>query len=45
MANVEAEFTQLLLNSTEDKRVKDEITKMFNMTKNVQQLNPGTDEL
>lgn len=45
MANVEAEFTQLLLNSTEDERVKDEITKMFNMTKNVKQLNPGTDEL
>lgn len=45
MANVEAEFTQLLLHSTEDDRVKDEITKMFNMTKNVQQLNPGTDEL
>ena len=45
MANVEAEFTQLLLNSTEDERVKDEITKMFNMTKNVQQLNPGTNEL
>lgn len=45
MANVEAEFTQLLLASTEEERVKDEITKMFNMTKNVQQLNPGTDEL
>lgn len=45
MANVEAEFTQLLLNSSEDERVKDEITKMFSMTKNIQQLNPGTDEL
>lgn len=45
MTNVEAEFTQLLLSSTDDKRVKDEITKMFNMTKNVQQLNPGTNEL
>lgn len=45
MANVEVEFTQLLLNSSEDERVKDEITKMFNMTKNIQQLNPGTDEL
>lgn len=45
MANVKAEFTQLLLNSTEDERVKDEITKMFNMTKDVQQLNPGTNEL
>lgn len=45
MANVEAEFTQLLLNSTDGERVKDEITKMFNQTKNVQQLNPGTDEL
>ncbi len=45
MANIEAEFTQLLLHSTEDERIKDEITKMFNMTKNVQQLNPGTDEL
>ena len=45
MASVETEFTQLLLNSNEDERVKNEITKMFNMTKNVQQLNPGTDEL
>lgn len=45
MANVEAEFHQLLLNSAEDKRVKDEIKKMFNMTKNIQQLNPCTDEL
>ena len=45
MANIEAEFTQLLLNSTESERVNDEITKMFNMTKNVQQLNQGTDEL
>ena len=45
MANVKAEFTQLLLNSTEDERVKEEITKMFNMTKDVQQLNPGTNEL
>ena len=41
MANVEAEFTQLLLNSSEDERVKDEITKMFNMTKNIQQLSPA----
>ena len=45
MANVEAEFTQLLLGSADDTRVKDEITKMFNMTKNVQQLTPGTNEL
>lgn len=45
MANVEAEFTRLLLNSTEDERVKDEMTKMFNMTENVQRLNPGADEL
>lgn len=45
IANVEAEFTRLLMNSTEDDRVKDEITKMFSNTKNVQQLNPETDEL
>lgn len=45
MANVEAEFTNLLVNSTADERVKAEITKMFNMTKGVQQLNPGDYEL
>lgn len=45
MANVEAEFTNLLLSSKEDKRVKDEIAKMFNMTKDVQQLNPDDNEL
>ena len=45
MANVEAEFSNLLLNSTDEERVKDEIAKMFNMMKNVQQLNPGTNEL
>lgn len=39
MANIEAEFTNLLLNSSEDERVKDEIAKMFNSTKGVQQLN------
>lgn len=39
MTNIEAEFTNLLLNSSEDKRVKDEIAKMFNSTKGVQQLN------
>lgn len=45
MANVEAEFTNLLANSQEEDRVKDKITKMFNMTKGVQQLNPGDYEL
>lgn len=45
MANVEAEFANFLLDSTEDERVKDEMAKMFNMTQNVQQLNPETDEL
>ena len=45
MSNVEAEFTNLLLSSTEDKRIKDQIAIMFNKTKNVQQLNPGTNEL
>lgn len=45
MANVEAGFINILINSTEEERVKDEITKMFNMTKGVQQLNPGTYEL
>lgn len=45
MAHIEAEFTQLLLHCTEDERVKDEITKMFNRTSDVQQLNPETDEL
>ena len=39
MANIEAEFTNLLLNSSEDERVKDEIAIMFNSTKGVQQLN------
>lgn len=40
MANVEAEFTRILANFDEDGRIKDEIIKMFNMTKGVQQLNP-----
>ena len=45
MSRIEAEFTNLLLNATEDERVKDEITKMFNRTKNIQQLDSGNHEL
>ncbi len=45
MANVEAEFAGILDGSELDDRVKDEISKMFNMTKGVQQLNPGDYEL
>lgn len=39
MANIEAEFTNILLDSYEDERIKREIVKMFNLTKDVQQLN------
>ncbi len=45
MARVEAEFNNLLLNATEEERVKDEITKMFNRTKKVQRLDSGDHEL
>lgn len=45
MANIEAEFNNLLNSSSDDERVKDEIAKMFNATNNIQQLNPNTDEL
>ena len=45
MANVEVEFTNILMNSTLDERVKDEITKMFNMTKDIKRLDPINDEL
>ena len=45
MSGVEAEFTNLLLTSKIDERVKDEIAKMFNQTKEVQQLKPGNNEL
>ena len=40
MGSVEAEFSNLLINSMEDDRIKEEITKMFNLTTNIQQLNP-----
>lgn len=40
MAKVKAEFVKLLMNSKDDKRVKDQIARLFTMTKNVQQLNP-----
>ena len=39
MANIEAEFVNLLINSQEEERVREEIVKMFNRTQNVQQLN------
>lgn len=45
MANIQAEFVNILSKSTDDERVKDEITKMFNMTRDVKQLNPGDYEL
>lgn len=40
MANIEAEFVNLLTNSQEDDRVREEIIRMFNMSQNVKQLNP-----
>lgn len=40
MAKVKAEFSKLLMKSTDDKRVKEQIVRLFSMTKNVQQLNP-----
>lgn len=45
MVNVAAEFSNLMLNSSETKKIKDEMTKMFNATKNVQQLKPESNEL
>lgn len=45
MANIQAEFVNILTKSTDEERVKDEITKMFNMTHDVKQLNPGDYEL
>lgn len=40
MANIEAEFVNLLTSSDEEERVREEIVRMFNRTQNVQQLNP-----
>lgn len=39
MGNVEAEFINLIMNSQEDERVRNEIVRMFNETQDVQQLN------
>lgn len=38
--NIKSEFNKILLNFTGNERVKDEIIKMFNNMKNVQQLKP-----
>ena len=40
MGNVESEFINLIMNSQEDERVRNEIVRMFNETQDVQQLNP-----
>lgn len=45
MAKVQAEFSQLLIHSNEDKRIKDTIQAMFSQTQNVQQLKSETNEL
>lgn len=42
---IEAEFSKLLSASFEDERIRKEIGKMFDGTKNVQQLNTVSDEL
>lgn len=45
MAKIETEFNQLLMQSNEDKRIKDIIQQMFNQTQNIQQLKSETNEL
>lgn len=41
MEKIEFEFSNLIANSDDDNRIKDEIMKMFNASTHIQQLKPG----
>ncbi len=45
MANIEAEFANLMTNSKEEERVKNEIAKMFSRTRGIKQLKMTGNEL